>query len=161
MFKKVMSFLVVLSVAIVMFCFAPVGEAADDIALTSVKIVLTPTSQEDTAILSYTTTPSNANGTFKHSWSSSNSSIASVSAIGDGSRANLKANEKGEFRITLTVTQTMPSGATITRTDYYDDEVVHTGLIEDSGCNTAGWSVAVMLLVLPFLFRRQNVKHSE
>ena len=152
MFKKIMVLLFVLSAASMFFSFATASEA-DDIALTSVRITATEVNRQRVDI-SHSKTPSNANGTFKYDWSNSHPNRAKLSANG-GQATVTPGSSSGTVTITLTVTQTMPNGDERSiKSNAIDLDVTAGSSSSDSGCNTFGWPVYVMLLALILLFRR-------
>ena len=153
----------------------PVGpsepiEPGEDIELSSVSI-RTEEVRRDAIRFSHVKTPSNANGSFIYSWSSNHPNIVHVSGMSDGEGATVApGNTTGTARITLTVTQTMPSGSSVVVTDSIDVQVTSpfnfandpikipdTVNINVGGCNAApGALIALSLLSLFFVGRRRR-----
>ena len=123
--------------------------------MTSVRISgETDISAGSSTLLSSTINPSNANGNFEYSWESNNLSITEIN-MKNYSSAEISGLSEGYSTITLKVTQTLPSGEKITKSDQVD--VIVKGRIIDpiypsnsSGCNS-GLFIIALLLVLPVL----------
>ena len=128
------------------------GQPGQDIPLTSVSIN-TGAQVGGVRTLTHTKTPSNANGTFTYAWHSSDTRLATITP--NGGQATVRAGtHSGIVTITLTVTQTMPSGATRTVSNFVQFNVTGgggTGARSDSGGCNAGFGLLALMLVLPLV----------
>jgi len=133
---------------------AEAGEA--DIPLTAVRILYSGTVYR--ARLRHVKTPANANGTFSYSWSSGS---AAVNLSPNGGEAILTVSRPASaIPVTLTVTQTMPSGARVQRSHTIHFQYMRPSASSSGdsggGCAVASVYALALLLVLPLLIKKRS-----
>ena len=155
--KKSLVLLLLLTAVLCFSCSEVLAASTTDIQLMSVRIINEGMVNYDYISAYHEKTPANANGTFVYVWRSSNESVAHVvvppGTDGGGRIRVYPGYMDGEATITLTVTQTMPSGATATVSNSYTDHSRNYGY-DNFGCNVAvggtGYALITFMTLLLF-----------